>query len=84
MPEFNCASCPAFSSEDEKGGLCRRNPPSVHVVPGNIVGQMRPVNLWPAVSRTDWCWHHPAALTQWEPRSLLIDSRLTDEAQGEA
>jgi hypothetical protein len=83
-PGFTCATCPAFSSEDDKGGLCRLRPPSVHVVPGQIVGQLRPVNLWPAVARTDWCWSHPAATTLWQPLAMPIDSRLASEAQGEA
>lgn len=83
-PGFSCSTCPAFSSEDDKGGLCRRYPPSVHVVPGQIVGQLRPVNLFPAVARTDWCWDHPSAIERWEPLGMPIDSRLADKAQGEA
>lgn len=81
-PGFSCATCPSFSSVDEKMGICRRYPPGVHIVPGVIDGKLRPVNLWPGVAKSDYCFEHPSA---WTSVSLPpTDPRLVAEAQGEA
>lgn len=78
---FSCATCPCFIQQDERGGVCRRYPPTVHIVPGKLVGQFGPVNMMPAVALDHWCYEHPLA------RMILsgpVDSRLSREAEGEA
>lgn len=78
---FSCETCPAFLKDDDKGGLCRRYPPTVHIVPGKLIGEMRPVNMLPAVAVDHWCLEHPSAKAM---AAVPIDSRLGGEAQGEA
>lgn len=83
MPDAGvaCARCHYFSTADDKGGICRRYPPQVMIVPGNLIGQFQPANLFPAVSKDAWCGEYiPAHGTD----VVLRDSRLAGEAQGEA
>lgn len=84
MPEigFSCATCPHFQEANEKGGLCRRYPPQLVALPGQFVGQVAPTPLFPAVNKDAWCGEHPMAGAI--AVSLPIDSRLTQEAEGEA
>lgn len=83
MPDagVSCASCHFFTDAEEKGGICRRYPPQVMIVPGQLVGQVQPANLFPAVSKTHWCGEYASARGV---EVLLADSRLGGEAQGEA
>ena len=83
MPDagVSCSACLYFSTADDKGGICKRYPPQVMIVPGDLVGQFRPANLFPAVSKDAWCGEyapdHGADV-------VLPDSRLIGEAHGEA
>lgn len=83
MPEigFSCATCRYYTASDDKGGICRRYPPQVMIVPGQIVGQLQPANLFPAVRGAEWCGEHHLANVS---LSMPVDSRLADEAKGEA
>lgn len=78
---FSCSTCPFFTGADDKGGICRRYPPQVMIVPGNLVGQFQPANLFPAVNKDAYCGEHPLAKTM---AAVPIDSRLARDVQGEA
>lgn len=81
MSDPVCSACHYFTSADEKGGICRRYPPQVLIVPGQLVGQFQPANLFPAVSKNHWCGEYAAARGV---EALLADVRLADEVAGEA
>ncbi len=81
---FSCATCPCYAPfpDGSKAGLCRRYPPTVHLVPQNVIGAPpTPRNLWPAVVETEKCYEHPMAH---QMLATPIDSRLAETAQGEA
>lgn len=78
---FSCATCAHYTASNEKGGICRRYPPQVMLAPGQIVGQIQPVNLFPGVSADAFCGEHSSTRMG---LSMPIDSRLTREAEGEA
>lgn len=74
----SCATCHHFLKADENGGLCRRYPPQLLVLPGRVIGQVVPTPLFPAVNKDACCGEHPMA------GAMPIDSRLAREAEGEA
>ncbi len=83
MPEtgFSCASCQHFLEANETGGLCRRYPPQLVVLPGKLMGQVAPTPLFPAVNKDAYCGEHQMAAIA---VAVPVDSRLAREAEGEA
>ena len=87
MPDLgvSCSTCPYYTASDDKGGICRRNPPQVFIVPGPPDALGRPAArtqaMWPAMGMADWCGEHPMFNLA---TAMPIDSRLTRDAEGEA
>lgn len=49
----SCGSCRCWKAEEE-GGMCRRNPPSVHALTDDN-GTPYTISSWPMTDATDWC-----------------------------
>ncbi len=49
-----CATCPYYYHEQANLGQCRRRPPRVVPVGGDVTD-----TLWPDVYPTEWCGDHP-------------------------
>lgn len=62
----SCGQCRHYVPDDKgQQGVCRRNPPTVVVLPqrgpGGAVG-VAPVGMWPPVMPNQWCGEYAVAL----------------------
>lgn len=84
-PGVLCASCQFYVATNEKGGVCRRNPPTVFLIQGppGPLGQstVQTPSLWPGVDAESWCGHHQ----NFGPEiAVPFDGRLARDMKGEA
>ena len=83
---FSCATCDAYDKQNDKQGVCKRNPPQVFVVgmrPHPVTNAPQPVTqaIWPAMGTGDWCAAHNLFGVG---SAFPIDRRLVANADGEA